>query len=58
MGWLDTNSKVVWWASEPFAIPYICPSDNKQHSYWPDFLFAIECKDGTVKVWKTAPAAR
>lgn len=49
MKWLDTNSKVKWWASEPFPVPYISPIDGKQHSYWPDFVFCIETKSGAER---------
>ncbi len=46
MKWMDTNSKVKWWSSEPFPIPYISPIDGKKHNYWPDFIFCIDNKEG------------
>lgn len=49
MKWLDMNSKVLWWSSEPFSIPYVSPIDGRSHNYWPDFMFCIETKDGTKK---------
>ena len=49
MKWLDLNSKVQWWASEPFSIPYISPMDGRRHNYWPDFVFCIENTEGQTK---------
>lgn len=34
---LDMNEEVVEWCSEPFAIPYIKPTDGKVHRYFPDY---------------------
>lgn len=34
---LDNNPNILEWASEPFAIPYIKPTDKKIHRYYPDF---------------------
>lgn len=38
MRFCDANSKVIWWSSEPIAIPYRCATDGKIHRYFPDFL--------------------
>jgi len=34
----DTNSDIIYWASEELAIPYINPIDRKRHRYYPDFI--------------------
>lgn len=34
---LDNNINVYAWCSEPFAIPYIKPTDGKIHKYYVDF---------------------
>lgn len=46
---LDENSSVLEWSSEELAIPYICPTDNKRHRYFPDFLVKIRKPDGTTQ---------
>ncbi len=45
MKWLDTNKNVLEWASEPFRIAYVAPTDNKYHGYWPDFWAKMKTKD-------------
>lgn len=37
--WLENNSSVSKWGSECVQISYISPIDDKQHTYYPDFLF-------------------
>lgn len=34
----DAHPGVKWWTVEPFYIPYIKPTDNKVHRYFPDLL--------------------
>ena len=34
---LDNNPNVLRWASEPIGIPYIKPTDQLQHKYYPDY---------------------
>jgi hypothetical protein len=34
---LDNNPKVLKWASEPIAIPYLKPTDKQIHKYYPDY---------------------
>lgn len=36
--WLETSPKIISWASECLAIPYINKLDNKTHRYYPDFI--------------------
>lgn len=33
----DTNPQVKKWSSESIVIPYLCPTDNRIHKYFPDF---------------------
>lgn len=34
----DESQTVLKWGSEPFAIPYRSPVDNRLHRYFPDFI--------------------
>jgi len=49
MDWLDRNDNIISWASEELIIPYISPSDNKFHRYFPDFLVKAKTRDGKFK---------
>lgn len=49
MNILDTNTEVVYWASEPFPIPYRAPKDGKIHRYFVDFLVATRNKTGKIE---------
>jgi hypothetical protein len=49
MNHLDTNDSILEWSSEELAIPYICPTDNKRHRYFPDFLVKARKADGTIQ---------
>lgn len=46
MKYLDENTAVIEWSSEELAIPYICPTDNRWHRYYPDFIVKIRKPDG------------
>lgn len=46
---LDLDSRVVRWASESLAIPYISPMDGKRHKYYPDFIVEFQTSKGIVK---------
>ena len=35
----DFNKYIRKWSLEPFSIPYIKPSDNQKHRYYPDLYF-------------------
>lgn len=50
MKWLDENSNVLLWASEPFRIPYIAPTDKKFHGYWPDFWVKMKTKNDRIVI--------
>lgn len=47
MIWLDLNDSVLEWSSEPIAIKYFYPQDQKYHKYYPDFYFKIKKQDGS-----------
>lgn len=50
MYWCDHNQSVTKWSSEPFAIPYIKPTDFKTHRYYIDFYFeCVDSNGGTKK---------
>jgi len=48
MVWLDVTPSVKRWASEPFPIPYIKPTDFREHKYYIDFYFEAVGKDGNI----------
>lgn len=45
---LDNNINVLEWASEEVAIPYLKPTDNRVHKYYPDFYIKYRNKDGDI----------
>jgi len=49
MKYLDDNPAIIEWSSEEIAIPYLCPTDNKWHRYYPDFVVKARKNDGTVQ---------
>lgn len=44
----DNNTRVLRWASEELAIPYIKPTDGKLHKYYPDYWVEYITKDGEI----------
>ena len=50
MKFFDLNPQILNVSSEPFAIPYISPKDNKIHRYFPDFIVKTESKVFLVEV--------
>jgi hypothetical protein len=38
----DETPEILTWSSEPIAIPYISPLDNKEHSYFVDFYMKLQ----------------
>ena len=46
MKYLDDNPAILEWSSEELAIPYICPTDNRMHRYFPDFIVKVATKSG------------
>jgi hypothetical protein len=57
MKYLDEKDAVLEWSSEEIVIPYICPTDNKRHRYFPDFLVKARMKNGTIQtmIWEVKP---
>lgn len=45
---LDNNPYVIGWSSEPVAIPYIKPTDNKVHRYFPDYWVKYRNASGDI----------
>lgn len=41
MVYCDKNDKILQWSSEPIAIKYVNPIDEKQHNYFIDFYIKI-----------------
>lgn len=50
MHYCDMSSKVLEWSSEEVVVPYVCPTDSKQHRYFVDF--AIKTKDAEGNIQK------
>lgn len=53
MYWCERCDSVLHWGSECVGIPYISLIDNKQHTYFPDFV--IEMKDGRKMLIEIKP---
>lgn len=51
--WCDANPNVKRWNSEEVIIPYVCPTDNKTHRYYMDFM--IEFKSGKTFLIEVKP---
>ena len=49
MVWLDTNPNILKWNSEEIIIPYVKPTDNRVHRYFPDFYALMITKDNRTK---------
>jgi hypothetical protein len=48
MRYCDLTEKVISWSSEPVAIKYISPLDNRQHNYYIDFYTKIKLNESEV----------
>lgn len=48
--YLDLNQNINSWYSEPIAIKYINKWDNKEHTYYPDFIFEANNQKVIVEV--------
>ncbi len=46
MKYLDENDSILEWASEELAIRYLCPTDNRWHNYYPDFIVKAMTNNG------------
>ena len=47
--WLDLNSNVLKWASEPVKISYYDPTTRKKRNYFPDFFFLAKKVTGELE---------
>lgn len=45
---LDNNPNIIQWCSEPFAIPYVKPTDGEVHRYFPDYYIKYKDKYGKI----------
>lgn len=46
---LDNNPNILLWSSEEIAIKYIKPTDQRIHTYYPDYWVEYVDKDGAVR---------
>jgi hypothetical protein len=46
---LDNNLKIIRWSSETIAVPYIKPTDNKIHRYFPDYYVEYIDKNNKMR---------
>lgn len=44
----DNNTRVLKWASEQIAIPYMKPTDGRVHKYYPDYYCEYVDPDGVI----------
>ena len=49
--WCDNNPSVVSWLSEEIVVPYICPTDNRAHRYFVDFVIKVKERSGAIKTY-------
>ena len=49
--WCDHNPAVMQWVSEEIVIPYICPTDNRAHRYFVDFVIKVKDRSGAIKTY-------
>ena len=49
MTWCDLNPSVVKWNSEGLKIPYWSEADQKQRTYWIDFVVQYKTSEGNLK---------
>lgn len=45
---LDGNPNILRWSSECIGIPYIKPTDQKVHTYYPDYWIEYKDKNGNI----------
>jgi hypothetical protein len=57
---LDNNSNILKWSSESIAIPYIKPTDNKVHRYFPDYWIQYRNRKGQLvqEIWEVKPLSQ
>jgi len=54
---LDNNPNILKWSSEELVIPYLKPTDNRVHRYFPDYwvLFRNKAGQQIQEVWEVKP---
>lgn len=50
----DLNPHVVKYSLEPFAVPYVKPTDGRVHRYYIDFLLVLSTGDKVLAEVKTS----
>jgi len=55
---LDNNPNILKWSSEEIIIPYIKPTDNRIHRYFPDYWVQYRNRRGQIvqEIWEVKPA--
>lgn len=54
--WCESDNRVKFWGSECMAIPYMSVTDQKQHSYYPDFV--VEMTNGEKWIIEIKPKSQ
>jgi len=56
----DNNTRVLRWASEEIAIPYMKPTDRRIHKYYPDYWVEYVNSNGEIlqEIIEVKPAAQ
>lgn len=54
--WCESCKRVKQWGSECVSIRYYLPTDEKWHTYYPDFL--VQMEDGTMMVVEIKPLSQ
>lgn len=57
---LDGNPNILRWSSEELVVPYIKPTDNKVHRYFPDYWIEYKNRSGQIvrEVIEVKPACQ
>ena len=50
---LDKNEKVKRWGSECLCVPYVKPTTQRVHRYYPDLM--VEFVDGSTNIFEIKP---
>lgn len=55
---LDSNPNILEWSSEEIAVPYLKPTDQRVHRYYPDYWVKYRNRYGDIveEVWEVKPA--
>ncbi len=57
---LDNNPNILKWSSESIVIPYVKPTDNKVHRYFPDYFVLYRNRKGQLvrEIWEVKPLSQ